>query len=71
MREFANLILVSRPIILSAHMLHHTLLKNRLPLHIQFHMLVIIFMIRSLMLAMTIAKLMKTYQPCTHLHILL
>jgi hypothetical protein len=71
MRELANLILISRTIILSAHMLHHTLLKRRLRLHVQLHMLVVISMIWPFMLAMTIAELMNTHQTYAHLHLLL
>jgi hypothetical protein len=40
-------------------------------MHVQLHMLVVIFIIRSLMLAKTIAELTNTHQTYTHLHMLL
>jgi hypothetical protein len=71
MRESINLILITRPIIFNAHMLHRRLLKRRLHLHVQLHMLVVISLIWSLMLAMTIVELTNTCQTYTHLHMLL
>jgi hypothetical protein len=67
--KIANLILIIGPIILSTHMLHHMLLKRKLHLHVQLHMLV--SMIWPLMLVITIAELMNTHQVYTHLHMLL
>jgi hypothetical protein len=71
MRELVKLILVIQPIILSAHLLHHTLLKWRLHLHVQHHMLILSFIILSLSLVMIIIELMKTNEACTHFHMLL